>query len=297
MSLAQPCPTNIEPRHRSILYSDDRQVKFLYVDFSQRWGQAGRQDSNEVGWTYVTARRARDVMADLSAAYELYRKDYDRLYWRQSSLDDAKTSPFYVPDFPDDIEIGWIDEPPLVDPTPGQEWLYKQVRLNAVATLQETILARNEALLADALAGYLADQRQPPLLADIWARVLREHRRLLLTDPISVRMPELPRLPGTSADFKQLVRAQLEDFQQRQPLFTTLLVPLKLIFLVIPPEQGKDLDNIPLDILPIAHDVLKPHIAPFVLYPSWSDRDDEPWLAEEKRRLRDAGKAQQPLVA
>ena len=66
----------------------------------------------------------------------------------------------------------------------------------------------------------------------------------------------------------------------RLPLFQSLLVPVMLTFLVIPPEQGKDLDNIALTALPIAHEVLRPHIAPHLLYPTYGD--------DERASQRDA---------
>ena len=53
--------------------------------------------------------------------------------------------------------------------------------------------------------------------------------------------------------------------------------------LVIPPEQGKDLDNIALTALPIAHDVLRPHISPHLLSPTYGD--NEPWRDEALARL------------
>ena len=41
-----------------------------------------------------------------------------------------------------------------------------------------------------------------------------------------------------------------------------------LTFLVIPPEQGKDLDNIALTALPISHEILRPDISPHLLSPT-----------------------------
>ncbi|WP_146227978.1 hypothetical protein, partial [Micromonospora sp. S4605] len=37
--------------------------------------------------------------------------------------------------------------------------------------------------------------------------------------------------------------------------------------LVLPPQQGKDLDNLALDVLPAVHEVLRPHIEPRRLTP------------------------------
>jgi hypothetical protein len=46
--------------------------------------------------------------------------------------------------------------------------------------------------------------------------------------------------------------------------------------LVIPPEQGKDLDNIALTAIPIAHEVLRPHIQPHLLAPALRELGPDP---------------------
>jgi hypothetical protein len=63
-------------------------------------------------------------------------------------------------------------------------------------------------------------------------------------------------------------------------------VPVTLTFLVIPSEQGKDLDNIALIVLPIAHEVLRPHIAPHLLSPIYGGGGQDPWLDEALARLK-----------
>ena len=83
-----------------------------------------------------------------------------------------------------------------------------------------------------------------------------------------------------------MIRASLEEFRKRVPLFQSLLVPVTLTFLVVPPEQGKDLDNIALTVLPIAHDVLRPHIAPNLLSPTFGDEEQRPERAEALARLK-----------
>ena len=64
------------PRRRSVLYHDDRQVKFLYADLDQSWlrndGENGRPGS-----VFIVARRASDVIADLCMAGRLDRERYD----------------------------------------------------------------------------------------------------------------------------------------------------------------------------------------------------------------------------
>ena len=62
-------------------------------------------------------------------------------------------------------------------------------------------------------------------------------------------------------------------------------MPVTVTFLVVPPDQGKDLDNIALTALPLAHEVLRPHIEPHLLVPSCPD-EPEPWREEALARLR-----------
>ena len=84
------------PRRRSVLYHDDRQVKFLYADLDQSW-HAERRRRRAPGSVFIVARRASDVIADLCMAGRLSRERYD----------EDEDSPFWSPDLPDDPEPGW----------------------------------------------------------------------------------------------------------------------------------------------------------------------------------------------
>jgi hypothetical protein len=70
--LGTALPGNERPRRRSILYRDDRQVKFLYADLQQGWLQDG-SETGHAGSVFIIARRASDVTADLCMARRLSR--------------------------------------------------------------------------------------------------------------------------------------------------------------------------------------------------------------------------------
>jgi hypothetical protein len=99
-------------------------------------------------------------------------------------------------------------------------------------------------------------------------------------------LPALPQTSGASAEFTRKVRERLQTYRERWHLFRPLVVPVKVTFLVVPPVQGKDLDNIALTVLPIVHDVLKPHIEPYLLAPTRPDGDLDPDRDEALNRLR-----------
>ena len=64
------------PRRRSVLYHDDRQVKFLYADLDQNWTRNSGEDGRP-GSVFIVARRASDVITDLCMAGRLSREHYD----------------------------------------------------------------------------------------------------------------------------------------------------------------------------------------------------------------------------
>ena len=264
------------PRRRSVLYRDDRQVKFLYADLDQSW-QPDNGENGRSGSVFIVARRASDVIADLCMARRLDREGYDE--------DDG--SPFASPDLPYDPEPGWLTEPGQVL-TPVELYLAEASRFHYVTELQEAILARTDASLISGLSMYLeglASAELPEQLAAVFEESQAASRRLLMSDPFTLPLPGLPRAAGESERFVQLIRNRLEEFRSRWPLFRSLLVPVTVTFLVVPPEQGKDLDNIALTALPIAHEILQPHIEPHLLAPSYND-EPEPWREEALARLR-----------
>ena len=265
------------PRRRSVLYHDDRQVKFLYADLNQNWlwnsGGNGRPGS-----VFIAARRASDVITDLCMAGRLSRQHYDE--------DDD--SPFRSPDLPDEPEPDWLTEFSSVL-TPVEQYLAESFRFHYITDLQEAILARTDASLISGLSMYLeglARDDLPEQLAAILEESQATSRNLLLSDPFTLPLPALPRATGEAEDFARLIRGRLQEFRSRWPLFRTLLTSITLTFLVIPPKQGKDLDNIALTALPIAHEILRPHIEPHVLAPSWRDDEPEPWREEALARLK-----------
>lgn len=56
--LGPALPETERPRRRSVVYRDDRQVKFLYVSLDQAWHRAG-PNTPQPGSTFITARRPR----------------------------------------------------------------------------------------------------------------------------------------------------------------------------------------------------------------------------------------------
>jgi len=264
--LGPALPVTERPRRRSVLYRDDRQVKFLYADLDQEWSHKD-SDGTSTGRLFMVARRASDVAADLCMAARLHRDCWDD--------EDDEESPFWLPDIPEEPEPEWpLDSGSARTRT--EQYLADAFRFHHVMDVQEAILARTDATLTWALGSYLDDPSggDPPAeLASILEASRAGTRDLLLSNPLTLPLPGLPRAIGQSADFARMIRASLEGFRVRWPLFRSLLVPVTLTFLVIPPEQGKDLDNIALTALPIAHEVLRPHISPHLLSPTYGDEE------------------------
>lgn len=264
-ALVPTLPCNVRPRRRHVLYRDDRQVKFLYVDLDQAWT---REESPRSGSIFITARRARDVMADLYMAARISHEDYD----------EYEDSPFRMGRLPDEPEQDWLTEPGA-NLTPAERYLADFARFRYVTDLQEATLAGTDAILASGLSLYLGDLNRTNAseeLTAIFEKSQVESRALLLSNPLMPPLPGLPRAKGQSRDFARLIRARLVEFRSRWPA-----LPVTLTFLVIPPEQVKDLDNIALEVLPIAHEVLRPHIEPHLQGPLYRGEEPEPWREED----------------
>lgn len=98
-----------------------------------------------------------------------------------------------------------------------------------------------------------------PGFADIYAaldQTAADHREMLLSGPLSIPLPGLPRASGEGRDFAAAVRKDMQLMVDRYPILAPLLVPLKVVLLLVPPEQGKDLDNLALAVLPAVRDAL-----------------------------------------
>jgi hypothetical protein len=245
----------------------------------QEWS---REDSDGTSGSglFMIARRASDVAADLCMAVRLDRDGWDD--------EDDEESPFWSPDIQEEPEPRW----PLdrgSDRTPIEQYLADSIRFHHVIDLEEAILARTDAALIWALGSYLDDLSggDPPAeIASILEGSRGATRELFLSNPLTLPLPGLPRATGQSVDFVGMIRASLEEFRVRWPLFRSLLVPVTLAFLVVPPEQGKDLDNIALTVLPVAHEVLRPHIAPHPLSPIYGDEERKSRRDDALARLR-----------
>jgi hypothetical protein len=108
----------------------------------------------------------------------------------------------------------------------------------------------------------------------------------------SIELPPLPVEPGDYRAFRDGVAAACHDYISRRPGLQPLLVPLRVTLLVVPPAQGKDLDNILLDVLPAVNEHLRPHLEPWLLDAGSGPLDEGlvdrlvGWRVKGLRRLR-----------
>ncbi|MCS7484574.1 hypothetical protein ACFFQW_46205 [Umezawaea endophytica] len=251
------------PGRRHVLYRDDRQVKLLHVTL---WTSPPGQSDPSTPHTAITARPLRDVVADLDLVRTV--DEWDNRYG-----DHDDDSPLTIPPIPD------LDHEQTFDPSfaAGLEQAEDRRRLNTTLAaldhgrLQQALLSRTDALLSRMLSNSsdwisgarprLRPYSDHPGLNQAYAeldRTIADSRELLLSGPITLPLPQLPQVRGQGAEFAAAVHRAIEEITSRQPVFAPLCVPLKVILLVIPPDQGKDLDNLALQVLPVVEQVLRP---------------------------------------
>jgi len=278
---------NIRPRRRSVLYYDDKQVKLLYVDLDQRWQKKALAGIESLygPTTFLAARPARDAMADLATAYSCKGRRDDDFLDLGSYLPDS--DPFKYPEEPEDVDLRPLPRFSSVNEE-LTAYLEESERFNAIRTMQEYFLASADASFACELASKLYETSLSGGLGSFGERFRQQYGSEvgMLSDLLTVPLPGLPQAKGATAGFAKGIREQLEAFKAKHVTFRSLLVPVKITFVVVPSKQGKDLDNIALTALPIAHEVLKPHIEPVLLAPIYKHAEPEPWRVEALTRLR-----------
>jgi hypothetical protein len=256
-------PGGAERGRRSVLYTDDRQVKLLYVHLRA----PGTTTIPAIAeHTALTARPMRDVVADLA----LVHSTQDESMTTRSTDED---SPLYMPPIPETGPEPVVDLHHATMEEAGQRKTVNDIlAAHDHEQLQEALLRRADALLAAAFSGAptsIAGAREPsrrhadnPRFASAYAmldEVALNYRQMLMSRLIATPMPGLPRASGEGQAFRNAVRQALEELLVQQPVFAPMCVPLKIILLVVPPlNQGKDLDNLALTVLPAAQNVLRP---------------------------------------
>jgi hypothetical protein len=262
---------------RYLLYRDDRQVRLLHV---RVWQPLGEAPDGVPAKTGVLARPLRDVVADLELAGVL-----------RDLIDDRdEESPFHMPDVPD------VDLTPTFDlrlasgPAERQRWadLNMWLQLHDRSRVQEALLGVTDALVASVLSRsttLISLNRKSGDSNHLFESIADSDREMLLSNVLHIPLPALPTAKGERQAFRVSLREQLKQWTRRWPVFAPLLVPVKAIVLVVPPPNGKDLDNLVRDdVLPAVHEVLAPQPAPWITrFPQLTPDEQAGWRPHERR--------------
>ncbi len=283
--LEQPGPTAmLSADRRPLMYRNDRQVKLLHVSLGQAWPGDGHPPGPESPKTIIHAQPLRDAVEDLLVSYELsgvrqsHHMDYD--VFGEHEEDDY---PLIDPHEEWDTEVA----PPTGDPA----WDRFNASLLAWSTYQNLELSQKRLLIAmDRLVdGAISSApyqisgsgvrsgggaRRWPELVDLVEQHETQRWQDLLSFPLTLPLPGLPESSCDRRIFRDALYVSMERFRGRWPVLQNLVVPIKVTMLVVPPQQGKDLDNLALDVLPAVHEVLRPHIEPWHFTPRLLDEGD-----------------------
>ena len=228
------------------LYVDDRQATLLHV----AWSAAERADDAS---TYVHAWPLRDVVDDLRLVDEL-----------DSRVDDRTRtgSPFE------------LDDPPELPP-PDDDGLPSDLRSVLARAdrqrFQEAHLQRASthlrALLASSperIAGARPRRRRIELESRLQAgwdeldHINDATCATLFSQPLAIPAPSLPTHRDRSEGVREKLAADLSAYAERWSVLAPLEAPLSATVIVVPPPQGKDLDNISMTVVPALAQVLRP---------------------------------------
>ncbi|CAN5782899.1 hypothetical protein BH23CHL8_BH23CHL8_30730 [soil metagenome] len=251
------------------LFKDDRQVKLLHVTCQHAWDPDQPKAEPSI---FIRSETRADALAEMSLAGEVVRRQHnDRLGWTD---EDRLERDEVAEEQSLELADRWA-----TSPNPRERQTAALLRSFVMRDRQERFLKGNDAWLTDVFIHHGhqllngADPRQREL-AKLAARLgdeallpalVETPRAALLHTMTSIELPPLPVEPGDYRAFRDGVAAACRDYISRRPGLQPLLVPLRVTLLVVPPAQGKDLDNILLDVLPAVNEHLRPHLEPWLL--------------------------------
>ncbi|WP_410646327.1 hypothetical protein [Amycolatopsis sp. cmx-4-54] len=165
------------------------------------------------------------------------------------------------------------------------------LQLHDRSRVQEALLGTNDALVASVLSRsttLINPNRRPGNSSDLFESIAESDRHVLLSNVLHIPLPSLPTAKGDRQGFRDGLREQLNQWTRQWPVFNPLLVPVKAILLVVPPPNGKDLDNLVRDdVLPAVHEVLAPHLAPWITrFPQLTLDQQAGWRSQERQLRR-----------
>lgn len=277
---------NADRDRQHVMYRDDRQVKLLYAHLYHPWTTDPEATKTSRGQTWIEARPLRDVVEDLRLASDLLNQTRD------------EDSPFYIPEIPEPQPELTFNPEREASPEQTQHWsdLQKWLTVHDRSHMQETLLQRTDAHIASIvqrsvfeISGAHPRRDFPstdPSVSAMFDEIRQHDRHALLSGPLTAPMPGLPQVSGEGQTFIDALRQHLEQMRARWPVFDPLLVPIKIIFLVVPPQQGKDLDNIAQKTLPHIHDILAPPLVPPLIRDLPPPGDSWPENQRAQGRLR-----------
>lgn len=260
--LMRPVSESLMTR-RKRLYSDDRQVKFLVVNY--------QLDHVTTPGIHLRARPMRHLLEDLRLLSKIRAGElnHERRRSYRARIDDTEDL-WREEDDPsgDEPVAEQVDE--LRRHRANRELYSKQFSEEMWEAydhhlrfqIQRAYLARSDRWLRSALLGYpqmaRPEKTADPSLAEAFANLAHISRTLLLTGSIS--FAGLPRREGEGKQFKAAVRTELEAMRQRIPLLSPLETMLSITMFCVPPASGGiDLDNLARTyVVPAVHDVLRP---------------------------------------
>lgn len=95
---------------------------------------------------------------------------------------------------------------------------------------------------------------------DILGQIFEQHRKMITTYSLPpLRAQGLPTRQGETQQFKDKIREMVQQFRDKYPALSPLLINLNLTILYVPPKiQEVDLDNLARYIVPFINEALKP---------------------------------------
>ncbi len=112
-----------------------------------------------------------------------------------------------------------------------------------------------------ALFGPYLNKATPPALSETIDCILRQHRNVMISPPLTFDLRHAPNKKLPKNIFKTNVKTILRKFVKQFPILSPVKLPLGVMVWYVPPKvQSIDLDNLARYIIPFVNEIVQPPI-------------------------------------
>lgn len=239
-------------KRKNLLYSDDKLIKFLTVNY-----HVGEDLDPRI---FVSIDSFRNFIDDVKLLERIIHNDFN----------DSSYSSFDIHEIEREDSLSYSDPyDKLDDLNSDKDHIISVLGKDTYDTMKDFAIqdAQKDYLEIGKIAysslsflfGPYLNKAMPFDTSKAIEQLSEQNRNLIISPPFALDLNHTPVKKGQKRIFKENVVDAMENFKKRYPILSPLKVPLGVIVLYVPPlMQSVDLDNLARYIMPFINNTMKP---------------------------------------